>query len=203
LKTKQSHTGIDASAPKLFLVAGEASADLHGAFVIRQTLKALPHLHIFGIGGKHLAELGMRQLYCADELGIVGFLDVIKRFNFLRRVLHDLKTAIMHEKPDAALLIDYPGMNLRLAKFLSAQGIPVIYYIAPQVWAWKENRVEQIRKYVWRLLVVFEFEVEFFRKHGIEAQFVGHPIIEEIASHALPPSRFSARSMGWMGRSAF
>ncbi len=194
MKTKQSHTGADTSAPKLFLVAGEASADLHGAFVIRQTLKALPHLHIFGIGGKHLAELGMHQLYCADEVGIVGFLDVIKRFNFLRRVLHDLKTAIMHEKPDAALLIDYPGMNLRLAKFLSAQGIPVIYYIAPQVWAWKENRVEQIRKYVWRLLVVFEFEVEFFRKHGIEAQFVGHPIIEEIAAHALPPkSVFSAQ----------
>jgi lipid-A-disaccharide synthase len=203
LKTKQSHTGIDASAPKLFLVAGEASADLHGAFVIRQTLKALPHLHIFGIGGKHLAELGMRQLYCADELGIVGFLDVIKRFNFLRRVLHDLKTAIMHEKPDAALLIDYPGMNLRLAKFLSAQGIPVIYYIAPQVWAWKENRVEQIRKYVWRLLVVFEFEVEFFRKHGIEAQFVGHPIIEEIASHALPPKSVFSTQHGLDGAQRF
>lgn len=146
---------------KLFLVAGEASGDLHGAFVLRQTLKALPDLHVFGIGGVRLAELGMQELYRADEVNVVGFVDVAKRIGFLRRVIHDLKTAIVQEKPDAALLIDYPGMNLRLAKFLSEQGVPVIYYIAPQVWAWKENRVEQIRKYVSRLLVVFEFEVEF------------------------------------------
>ncbi|PIO48048.1 MAG: lipid-A-disaccharide synthase [[Chlorobium] sp. 445] len=179
---------------KLFLVAGEASGDLHGAFVLRQTLKALPDLHVFGIGGVRLAELGMQELYRADEVNVVGFVDVAKRIGFLRRVIHDLKTAIVQEKPDAALLIDYPGMNLRLAKFLSEQGVPVIYYIAPQVWAWKENRVEQIRKYVSRLLVVFEFEVEFFQRYGIKAEFVGHPIVEEIAAHEiLPKSDFIAQ----------
>lgn len=180
--------------PKLFLVAGEASGDLHGAFALRETLKKMPNLEVFGIGGARLAELGMRQIYRADEVNVVGFVDVAKRFGFLRRVMRDLQTAIVQEKPDAALLIDYPGMNLRLAKFLSVRGVPVIYYIAPQVWAWKENRVEQIRKYVSRLLVVFEFEVEFFHRHNIKAQFVGHPIVEEIAAQGVPPkSEFIAQ----------
>ncbi|MCS7210057.1 MAG: lipid-A-disaccharide synthase, partial [Chloroherpetonaceae bacterium] len=174
------------STPTLFVVAGEASGDLHGAWVMRELLKAVPTLRFFGIGGVHLAELGMQQLYRAEEVNLVGFLEVAKRFNFLRHVMRSLKAAILQEKPDAALLIDYPGMNLRLAKFLSEQRIPVIYYIAPQVWAWREKRVELIRKYVSRLLVVFEFEQRFFAERGVSATFVGHPILEEIAAHKLP-----------------
>lgn len=184
------------SVPKLFVLAGEASGDLHGAWVVRELLRTVPSLYVFGIGGRHLADLGMQQLYRADEVNLVGFSEVLKRFGFLRKVMQSLKAAIVREKPDAALLIDYPGMNLRLAKFLHSLGIPIIYYIAPQVWAWREKRVELIKKYVSRLLVVFEFEQRFFAERGVAAQFVGHPILEEIAAHPLPSKQEFLRHLG-------
>jgi len=111
---------------------------------------------------------------------------VVKHSGFLRRVIRDLKETVHREKPFAALLVDYPGMNLMMARFLHKLGIPVIYYISPQVWAWKEGRVKAIRAHVDRLLVIFDFEVDFFRQYGINAEFVGHPVIEELAEVSLP-----------------
>jgi lipid-A-disaccharide synthase len=183
-------------AKKLFLLAGEASGDLHGAGVVRQLLTRLPDLDVFGIGGNHLKSLGMRQLYHAEQVNVMGFVEVARHFSFLRGVLNHVKSAVRHEQPDAALLIDYPGMNLRLAEFLCGEGVPVIYYIAPQVWAWKENRVALLKKFVTRLLVVFEFEVEFFRARGVEATFVGHPILEELSELQLPSRLDFTRGLG-------
>jgi lipid-A-disaccharide synthase len=178
-------------AKKLFVLAGEASGDLHGAGVLKSLKRLEPSLDVFGIGGKHIQAVGARLLYSVEQINFMGFVEIAKHYRFLRRVLETVKSAIRREKPDVALLIDYPGMNLLLAEFLKAQGVPVVYYIAPQVWAWKEGRVKKMRETITKLCVVFEFEVEYFKQHGIEAKFVGHPILEELADLSLPPkSRF-------------
>jgi lipid-A-disaccharide synthase len=171
---------------KLFVLAGEVSGDLHAAGVIRTLLDARPDVRVFGVGGARLRELGVDLLYTTDQMSIMGFVEVVRHAAFLRKVIADLKRAVLREKPDVALLIDYPGMNLHLAAFFRKLGIPVVYYISPQVWAWKEGRVEKIRRYVDRLLVIFDFEVEFYRSHGIEAEFVGNPVVEELAGLEFP-----------------
>ena len=171
---------------KLFVLAGEVSGDMHAAGVIAQLLKARPDISVFGIGGEKLRALGADLLYDVSQTSIMGFVEVLKHSGFLRRVIRDLKAAVRREKPMAAFLIDYPGMNLLMARFFHELGIPVIYYISPQVWAWKEGRVKAIRRDVDRLLVIFNFEVEFFRRHGIDAEFVGHPVIEQLAELSLP-----------------
>jgi lipid-A-disaccharide synthase len=176
---------------KLFVLAGEVSGDLHAAGVVRALLGVRPDIRVFGVGGPGLRALGADLLYSTDQMSIMGFVEVLRHASFLRKVIRELKEAVKREKPDAALLIDYPGMNLHLAAFFRKLGIPVIYYISPQVWAWKEGRVEKIRKYVDRLLVIFDFEVDFYRSHGIRAEFVGNPVVEELAGLEFPPrSRF-------------
>jgi lipid-A-disaccharide synthase len=171
---------------KLFIMSGEASGDLHGAGVVRELKRQNPELDIFGVGGTHIEAAGARLLYQVEQINFMGFVEVAKHYPFLRKVLQNLKDAIVREKPDAALLIDYPGMNLILAEFLHHEKIPVVYYIAPQVWAWKEGRAKKIKAFVSRLCVVFDFEVGFFQKHGINAEFVGHPILEELEHSPLP-----------------
>ncbi|NTV02491.1 MAG: lipid-A-disaccharide synthase [Chlorobiaceae bacterium] len=171
---------------KLFVLAGEVSGDLHAAGVVRTLLEARPEVKVFGVGGPRLRELGADLLYSTDQMSIMGFVEVLRHASFLRRVIADLKRAVLREKPDVALLIDYPGMNLHLAAFFRRHGIPVVYYISPQVWAWKEGRVEKIRRFVDRLLVIFDFEVGFYRGHGIEAEFVGNPVVEELADLSFP-----------------
>jgi lipid-A-disaccharide synthase len=176
---------------KLFVLAGEASGDLHGAGVLKSLKRLEPSFDVFGIGGKHIQATGVRLLYSVEQINFMGFVEIAKHYRFLRRVLETVKSAIRHEKPDVALLIDYPGMNLLVSEFLKEQGVPVVYYIAPQVWAWKEGRVKKMRETIRKLCVVFEFEVDYFKQHGIEAKFVGHPILEELADLSLPPkSRF-------------
>ncbi len=178
---------------KLFVLAGEVSGDLHAAGVVRTLLEARPEVKVFGVGGPKLRELGADLLYSTDQMSIMGFVEVIRHASFLRRVIADLKQAVLRERPDVALLIDYPGMNLHLAAFFRKHGIPVVYYISPQLWAWKEGRVEKIRRYVDRLLVIFDFEVGFYKGHGIDAEFVGNPVVEELSDLRFPPKeRFLA-----------
>ena len=179
---------------KLFVLAGEVSGDMHAAEVIAELLVASPELKVFGIGGQKLQALGAELLYDTAQMSIMGFVDVLKHSLFLRRVFRDLKEAVRREKPQAAFLVDYPGMNLVMARFFHELGIPVIFYVSPQVWAWKEGRVKAIRRYIDRLLVIFDFEVDFFRNHGIAAEFVGHPVIQELSELSLPSKElFSGR----------
>ncbi len=170
---------------KLFVLAGEVSGDMHAAGVVAELLKARPDVKVFGVGGQNLRALGAELLYDAEQMSIMGIVDVVKHIGFLWRVIRELKAAVRREKPDAALLVDYPGMNLIMARFFHDLGIPVIYYISPQVWAWKEGRVKAIRRDIDRLLVIFNFEVDFYRRHGIKAEFVGHPVIEQLAEVSL------------------
>ncbi len=181
---------------KLFILAGEVSGDLHAAGVVRALLGARPDVRIFGVGGAKLRELGAELLYTTDQMSIMGFVEVLRHASFLRRVIADLKQAVLRERPDVALLIDYPGMNLHMASFFRKLGIPVVFYISPQVWAWKERRVEKIRNCVDRLLVIFDFEVDFYRRHGIKAEFVGNPVVEELADLQFPSRQEFLASAG-------
>ena len=165
---------------KLFVLAGEISGDLHAGLAIKALKEQQPDIEVFGVGGEQLKKAGVKLLYETHQINFMGFVEVAKHFFFLKKVISTIKKTIQSEKPDAALLVDYPGMNLIIAEFLHQQNIPVIYYIAPQVWAWKEKRVQKIKTYVSRLLIVFLFEEEFFKARGVEAEFVGHPIIEEL-----------------------
>ena len=171
---------------KLAIVAGEASGDLHAAEVLRELKRLDPNIETFGIGGDLLAREGMRLVHHAREMGIVGFFNVIRHLRMFRRIYDDLIAEIAKQRPDAVLLVDYPGFNLRMARRCKELGLRVVYYISPQLWAWRRGRVKQVAKYVDRMIVIFPFEETFYREHGIEAVYVGHPLIEEIGHIARP-----------------
>jgi lipid-A-disaccharide synthase len=174
---------------KLAVVAGEASGDLHAADVVAELKRLDPDFEAFGIGGDRLAGEGMTLLHHASEMGIVGLFNVIRHLPRFRRVFGDLISAIARERPDAVLLIDYPEFNLRVARRCREMGIPVIYYISPQLWAWRQGRVRQVARYVDRMLVIFPFEADFYRLHDVPVVYVGHPLIEQLAGVGKPARR--------------
>jgi lipid-A-disaccharide synthase len=165
---------------KLAIVAGEASGDLHAAEVLAELRKLQPDVTAFGIGGDLLEAEGMRVLHHAREMGIVGLFNVLRHIGMFKRIFRDLIAAIERERPDAVLLVDYPGFNLRVAQRCKEMGLHVIYYISPQVWAWRRGRVRHIARYVDEMLVIFPFEEEFYRDHDVKVVYVGHPLIDEM-----------------------
>jgi lipid-A-disaccharide synthase len=171
---------------KLAIVAGEASGDLHAAEVLRELKRIDPSIESFGIGGDLLAGEGMRLVHHAREMGIVGFFNVLRHLRMFRRIYDDLIAEVARQRPDVVLLVDYPGFNLRMARRCKELGLHVVYYISPQLWAWRRGRVKQVAKYVDQMIVIFPFEETFYRQHGIEATYVGHPLIEEIGDIARP-----------------
>lgn len=166
---------------RLFVVAGEASGDLHGAKLLRAIRTIAPETSFEGFGGERMAAEGLTVLRGLEHLAFMGFVEVVKNIGSVMRNFSIAKHAMTDRRPDALLLIDYPGFNLRLAKWAKRQNIPVIYYIAPQVWAWKESRIRNMKANIDRLLVILPFEKAYFAKHGMEVDFVGHPLLEEIA----------------------
>ena len=169
---------------KLAIVAGEASGDLHASEVARELKGLDPSLQTFGIGGDLLAREGMRILHHAREMGIVGLFNVLRHLRMFNAALNEMTETIAREKPDAVMLVDYPDFNLRLATRCKQMGIRVIYYISPQVWAWRRGRVKQIARVVDRMLVIFPFEEDFYREHGVPVTYVGHPLIDEMKAAA-------------------
>jgi lipid-A-disaccharide synthase len=164
------------------MVAGEASGDLHGSGVVRELRKRVPSLEIFGIGGDRMQEEGMELLYHISAMSFMGFAEVVRNIRFIRAVERHLAREMARRRPDVVVLIDYPGFNLRLAQRARRAGIRVLYYISPQVWAWHKNRVQQMRSCVDSIKVVFPFEVDIYRNEGMDAEFVGHPLVERIGS---------------------
>ncbi len=165
---------------RYYLIAGEASGDLHGANLLKH-LKQQDNQAVFqGWGGNGMQGEGMQLQKHYSELAFMGFWEVIKNLNTILKNFSTVKKDILGFKPDVVILIDYPGFNLRLAKWLKAQNIKVFYYISPQLWAWKENRVTQVRQYVDRMFCIIPFEKDFYARHGIEVDFVGHPLIDAI-----------------------
>jgi lipid-A-disaccharide synthase len=137
----------------------------------------------FGIGGDELQNENMRILYHIKDLAFLGLVEVIRHLPFIRKVHEDLLDKVEELKPDAAILIDYPGFNLRLAADLKRRNIPVIYYISPQLWAWGKRRVKKIKKYVDKMLVLFPFEKSFYANYGLEVEYVGHPLVDKHIHH--------------------
>ncbi len=136
-------------------------------------------INFWGLGGDLMALKGLDTLYHARDLSVTGFLEVIKHLSFFREVMDTVIEQCQVRKPDAAILLDYPGFNIRLGVKLKAMGIPVYYYISPQVWAWKKGRVKTMRKFIKRMFVIFPFEERFYKEQGIPVTFTGHPVVEK------------------------
>lgn len=165
---------------KLYVIAGESSGDLHAAGLIRELRHRIPHLQVRGMGGKQLMAEGVELSQDYAGLNFMGFIEVVKNLPVILRLMKHIKTDILRWKPDAILLVDYPGFNLRMAEFCKKNGIRVFYYISPQLWAWKENRVKNVKKYVDEMLVILPFEEAFYARHGIRVHYVGHPLLDAI-----------------------
>jgi len=165
---------------RLFFVAGESSSDLHGANLIRALRKHDPSVRCEGLGGKQMQRAGMELRYDLAERAIMGFVEVVRSLGLIRRVYLDTVARLQTDRPDALVLIDYPGLNLRLARTAHALDIPIVYYISPQIWAWKKGRIHAIRKYVRKMLVILPFEQELYEKAGVPCEYVGHPLLDHI-----------------------
>jgi lipid-A-disaccharide synthase len=162
------------------IVAGEASGDLHGANLVREALIIDPRLSFFGIGGRRMRDAGVAILADSSEMAVVGLVEVVSHSRVIYRAFSILKKIIRSDPPDLLILIDYPDFNLHLAKVAKCAGVKVLYYISPQVWAWRVGRVKKIARLVDRMAVVFPFEVPFYEKEGVPVTFVGHPLVDTV-----------------------
>jgi len=165
---------------KIMVVAGEASGDMHAAGVIRALKRKDRSLKVFGLGGPLMAKAGMDVREDLTAHAIMGFAEVVRHLPLSLRRLSDCGRWLKEEKPDLLLLVDYPGFNLRLAGWAHRLGIPVVHYIAPQVWAWHEGRIPRMKQVLTKLLTILPFEKAFFERHGMDAVYVGHPLMEEM-----------------------
>lgn len=173
---------------RVMVIAGEVSGDQHAARLVRD-LKALRgDVEFYGIGGDALRREGVTTLVDAREMAVVGFFEVLARYPFFRRVFNRMAARLAADKPDALLLVDYPGFNLRLAEKAHALGIPVLYYISPQVWAWHRSRIPKMARILNLLMVIFPFEVDVFKGTGLRTEFVGHPLVESVKRTLAAPS---------------
>ena len=164
----------------LLMVAGEASGDLHSARLLTEMRGLDPEIEAFGMGGRELREAGLEILADSEEISVVGISEALKVLPRAREIFRDLVSAVVERDSAAAVLVDSPDFNLRLAKALRGQGRKIVYYISPQVWAWRKGRLRLISKVVDRMLVVLPFEVDFYRRHGVDAIYVGHPLVDEV-----------------------
>ncbi|MCX5692332.1 MAG: lipid-A-disaccharide synthase [Candidatus Omnitrophica bacterium] len=163
---------------KLMIIAGEASGDLQAASLIKSIKLINPHIEIFGMGGKKMQAEGVEIIYDITGLAIVGFFEVLKHLGTFKKIFEKLTGLLETMKPDAVILVDYPGLNLRFAKIAKEKNIPVIYYISPQIWAWGENRIHEIKKCVDKMIVIFGFEENIYKEAGVKVSFVGHPFLD-------------------------
>jgi lipid-A-disaccharide synthase len=165
---------------KFFVITGEASGDLHASFLIQELRKRFPQSEFFGIGGKRMEEEGVHLYFSLENLAVIGFWEVVSKVRSIRRILRSMVKSLRRERPDVLILVDSPGFNLRLAPYAKLLGIKVVYYITPQVWAWGGWRLRSMYKNVDLALVIFPFEEKLLSDYGIEAYFVGHPILDEM-----------------------
>lgn len=166
---------------KYYIIAGEASGDLHGSNLIKALCAEDPEADIRCWGGDRMAAAGGHVVKHIRDLAFMGFVEVVKHLPTILGNISFCKKDILAYRPDVVILIDYPGFNFQLFPFVKEHGFTLFYYISPQLWAWKENRVKKVRQYVDRMFVIFPFEKEFYAKHGIEVDFVGHPLLDELA----------------------
>jgi len=199
-----SETRGDAPAPegpRVLIVAGEASGDAHAARLVAAMRGELPSVQVFGVGGEALAREGVELLFPAAALAVVGLSEVAAKLPAVVRALLTLGRAMRRRRPSLVILVDFPDFNFWVARLARWHGIPVMYFISPQVWAWRRYRVRTIARLVDRMVVIFPFEAEFYEQHGVQADFVGHPFRETLppppprrewlAAHGLDPDRLT------------
>ena len=168
-----------ANTVRVMIVVGEASGDLHGANFYLELKKILPAIECCGLGGKYMQQAGVDILFDAAELSVVGLVEVLKHYPRLHGILNKMRDELRHNPPDLLVLIDSPDFNLPLAKTAKQNGIKVMYYISPQIWAWRSSRIKIIKRCVDMMAVVFPFEVKFYQDAGVAVEYVGHPLIED------------------------
>ncbi|MBI3608022.1 MAG: lipid-A-disaccharide synthase [Nitrospirae bacterium] len=173
-----------ALAKRLFLIAGEASGDAHGGKLASALLARNPALSLEGVGGAAMEKAGVRLRHDIRHLGVVGLVEVLSQWRSIWRTYRDVRARLREAPPDALVLIDYPEFNLRIARLAKALGIPVIYYVSPQIWAWRPGRIAAIKSVVDLMLVLFEFEAEVYRTAGVPCRLVGHPLLDDAAPDA-------------------
>lgn len=169
---------------KYYMIAGEASGDLHGSNLIKGIREVDPSAQIRCWGGDLMKEAGGDLVKHYKEGAIMGFVEVVANLGKISRNLNDCKKDIMDYNPDVVVLIDYPGFNFRIAEFAKNNGFRVFYYIAPKVWAWKEKRVHRLKKFVDRLFIIFPFEIEYFKKWGIDTVYRGNPLLDSVDNYS-------------------
>ncbi|MBL7135101.1 MAG: lipid-A-disaccharide synthase [Candidatus Marinimicrobia bacterium] len=175
------------SSNKIFISAGELSGDVHGGNLIKEIKKLEPNISISAIGGDNMARYGAKLLYHIRDTAFMGFVEVIKHLSVIKNIWRHTLNFIDKEKPDLIILIDYPGFNLRLARAAHKRGIPVIYYISPQVWAWHQSRIKNLKRHTKEVLCIFPFEESWYRERGVNATFVGHPLLDiKSSKHKIP-----------------
>ena len=165
---------------KILIVAGEASGDQHAARLVAAIKEELPHAEFLGVGGEALAAQGVRILCPASELAVVGLLEVAGRLPAVFKALKDIGRALKQERPQLVILVDFPDFNFWVARLAKYWRVPVMYYVSPQVWAWRTYRVRTIARLVDRMVVIFPFEADFYRQRGVLAEYVGHPLVETL-----------------------
>ncbi len=163
---------------KIMIVTGEASGDMYGGNLAQALFILHPDLKIFGIGGKSMRSAGVDTLVDISELAVVGLWEVLSHFKVIKKAFLTMKEILLDDPPDVIVLIDYPDFNLRLAKVAKKSGVPVVYFISPQVWAWRRARIKTIARLVNKMLVVFPFEEELYKDAGVDCRFVGHPLLD-------------------------
>jgi lipid-A-disaccharide synthase len=166
------------AGPSLFLSAGEPSGDLHGAELAHALRRHWPAARMFGLGGPRMEAAGVELLAHVDDLAVMGFSEVAARLPWFLRLLRRMKATLRRERPDLVIPIDYPGFNFRLSRAARDAGLPVLFYIAPQVWAWRKHRARTLAGIVDHLAVILPFEEEIFARHGARVTFVGHPLLD-------------------------
>lgn len=163
---------------KIMISVGEASGDLHGASVAHALKAIQPDVKLFGMGGQAMLEAGVDIVYDIADLGIIGFVEIIKNLPRLFRLRDTLAELMERERPDVLVIIDYPGFNMRLAKIAKSKGIPVVSYISPSVWAWGRGRAKEVAETVQKVAAIFPFEAEVYLEAGANVTFVGHPLLD-------------------------
>jgi len=165
---------------KLFIIAGEPSGDFHAANLIKAILSKNQNIRFLGMGGELMKAAGAVLYYNIGRISVIGFSEVINKLALYKKIAVDLASKLIYEKPDAVILVDYPGFNIPFAKLAKKINIPVIYYISPQVWAWDQGRIEILKSVVDKMLVFFKFEKTLYEKHSMNVSFVGHPLVETV-----------------------
>jgi lipid-A-disaccharide synthase len=178
---------------KVLIIAAETSSAIYAEKLLEE-FKRTPGepVESFGVGTLKMEQMGFKRLGAAEEMAVFGFAEVISKYSELKLVFNSVVEACRDSKPDVALLLDYPGFNLKLAKELAELNIPVLYYISPQVWAWKKGRIKHIKKYVSKMLVILPFEVPFYQSAGVPVEFVGHPLLETLDAKYFDSKYFSS-----------